>query len=166
LTKMQAISLERSNIAQTAAVALVTFVALVLLGLVLAYWTWVWLAPRLEPRAMETAQTSSRLAGPTQGAYGLFGNAQRERSGAVPAGIAVRLLGVVAATGSLSAYAVVQLDATQILAVRAGDNLAAGVRLAEVHADRVILDRNGVRETLAFPERNAPLGPAVPATNK
>ena len=37
---------------------------------------------------------------------------------------------------------------------------ARGVRLAEVHADRVVLDRNGTRETLAWPAANRDAAPA------
>ena len=48
---MQQVLPHPSNLAQTAVVALVTAAALALLGLVGAYWTWVWLAPLPEPRA-------------------------------------------------------------------------------------------------------------------
>lgn len=169
---MQAISLERSSFAQTAVVSLVTFAALALLGLVLAYWTWAWLAPRPEPRAQAAVQTDGRgvgsTAGPTQAAYGLFGSARRD--GAAPTASAVRLLAVVAAaggrSGNRSGYAVLRLDAKQVIAVREGGEIEPGVRLAEVHADHVVLERSGVRETLAWPERNAPAGTAAPATNK
>ncbi len=171
---MQAISLERSSFAPTAVVSLVTFAALALLGLVLAYWTWAWLGPRPEPPAQAAVQSDGRgvgsTAGPTQAAYGLFGSAQRDRSGAAPTAIAVRLLAVVAASGgrsdNRSGYAVLRLDAKQTVAVREGGEIEPGVRLAEVHADHVVLERSGVRETLAWPERNASVGTAVPVTNK
>jgi general secretion pathway protein C len=163
---MQAISLERSSFAQSAVVSLVTLTALVLLGLVLAYWTWVWLAPRPEPRAQAAVQTGGRALEPTQAASGLFGSAQRDRNGAAPTGIAIRLLGVVAATGRQPGYAVVQLEARQILAVREGEEIAPGIRLGEVHPDHVILVRNGVRESLAWPQKNAAAESAVPPVNK
>src|SRR5450759_192779 len=60
---MPAISQERSSFAQTAVISLVTFAALALLALVLAYWTWEWLAPHPEPRAQEAVQ-SGGLAAP------------------------------------------------------------------------------------------------------
>jgi general secretion pathway protein C len=163
---MQAISLERSNLAQTTVVSLVTFAALALLGLVLAYWTWAWLAPRPEPRALAAAQTDRRM----EAAYGLFGNAQRDRNGAAPTGIAVRLLGVVAGKSSgsrsQSSYAVLRLDAKQVVAVREGGEIGPGVRLLEVHADHVVLERRGVRETLAWPEQDKSVPPPVPGANK
>ena len=149
---MQAISLERSGFAQTAVVSLVTFAALALLGLVLAYWTWAWLAPRPELRAQAAVQADGRV----EAAYGLFGSAQRGQNIAAPAASAVRLLGVVAASGSRSgsqsSYAVFRLDAKQTVAVREGGEIEPGVRLAEVHADHVVLERSGVRETLDWPK--------------
>ena len=171
---MQAISFERSGFAQTAVVSLLTFAALTLLGLVLAYWTWAWFAPRPEPRAQAAVQTGGRdvgsTAGPTQAASALFGSARREgnggeRNGAAPTGIAVGLLGVVAASGSRSGYAVLRLDAKQTVAVREGGEIEPGIRLAEVHADHVVLERGGVRETLAWPKQSKSAVSAAPRAN-
>ena len=159
---MQAISPERTSFQQSAAVTLVTFAALVLLGLVLAYWTWAWFAPRPEPRA----QAAGGAVGLSQAAYGLFGSARRD-SGTAPAGIPLRLLGVVAAEGgrpdASSGYAVFRLDAKQAIAVREGGEIEPGVRLAEVHADHVVLERSGVRETLAWPKQGKPAAAAAAA---
>ncbi len=170
-------ALERSGLAQTAIVYLVTLAALALLGLVLAYWTWAWLAPRPEPRAQAAVQTDGRAAGstagPTQAAVGLFGSARRDNGGdrnRAPTGIAVGLLGVVAASGGRSgtpsSYAVFRLDAKQTVAVREGGEIEPGVRLAEVHADHVVLERSGVRETLAWPKQSKSAVAAAPRTNK
>lgn len=155
------ISFERSSLAQTTVVSLVTLAALALLGWVLAYWTWALLAPRPEPRAQPIAVPGAG-AGPAQG---LFGNLQRGPNIA-PTGIAIKLLGVVAAGGGRRGHAVVQLEARQILAVREGEDIVPGIRLAEVHADHVILERNGVRESLAWPQKVAAAEPAAPPVNK
>ena len=48
-----------------------------------------------------------------------------------------------------------QLDAGKTLAAREGADIAPGIRLVEVRADQIILERNGVRETLALPEKNS-----------
>jgi general secretion pathway protein C len=157
---MQATSLEPTGHLQTAALSLLTLAALALLGLVLAYWTWEWLAPAAEPRT-QTAPAGE----PVEAAYDLFGSAHVDRNGAAPAGVAVQLLGVVAAAGKEPAYALVQLDGRQVLAVRRGEALAPGVRLTGVYADRVILDRGGIEQSLAFPERPSP-PPAAVAGNK
>jgi general secretion pathway protein C len=147
---MRQLLFDRSNLAQTAVVTLATIAALALLVLVAAYWTWVWLAPLPESRAPAAADK-----GTAAGAAGaLFGATRRDPSAPAPTGIAIRLLGVVAATGGRHGYAVVQLEAKEILAVREGEDVAPGIRLAEVGTDRVILERGGNRETLAWPEKN------------
>ncbi len=159
---MQQVSLDRSNIAQTAVVTLVTIAALALLGLVAAYWTWVWLAPLPEPRAPTAAETGTAAAS----AGALFGSMRRDPNSPVPTGIAIRLLGVVAATGGRRGYAVVQLEAKEILAVREGEDAAPGIRLAEVGTDHVILERGGIRETLAWPEKNTATESAALRANR
>lgn len=159
---MRQFLLDRSNIAQTAVVTLATIAALAMLGLVAAYWTWVWLAPLPEPRALTAADTGTAAAS----AGALFGSMRRERNSPVPTGIAIRLLGVVAATGGRRGYAVVQLEAKEILAVREGEDVAPGVRLAEVGTDHVILERGGIRETLAWPEKNTATESAALRANR
>ena len=152
---MRTISFERSSLAQTAIVSLATFAAVALLALVLAYWTWMWLAPVPEPPAQVTAQTAARVVV----APGLFGSAPQQGNVAAPTGIAIRLLGIVA-TGGQRGYAVVQLEGKEILAVQEGQNIAPGIRLAGVATHHVILERGGIRETLALPERISTPGPA------
>ncbi len=146
---MQALPFGRPNLAQTVLVSSLTLVAVALLGAVLAYWTWVWFAPRAVPRM----ETSSVQSGSVAAAGGIFGKVPAKQAAAAPTGIAIKLLGVVAASGGRRGYAVLQLEAKQILAVHEGEEIAPGIRLAEVHADHVILERNGVRETLAWPQR-------------
>ncbi len=159
---MQALPLGPSNIAQTAVVSLLTFAAVALLGLVLAYWTWAWFAPRAEPRVEAAAAQSGGVVS----AGALFGKLPRNQNAAAPTGIAIRLLGVVAASGGRRGYAVVQLDAKQILAVHESEDIAPGIRLAEVLADHVILERGGVRETLAWPEKRAAAPAGAAPVNK
>jgi len=157
---MQVLAFGRSGLAQTVLVSLLTFVAVALLGTVLAYWTWAWFAPRAEPRVEASAAQSGSVAS----AGAIFGNVPRNQAAAAPTGIAIKLLGVVAASGGRRGYAVVQLEAKQILAVHEGEDVAPGIRLAEVHADHVMLERNGVRETLAWPEKRVTAAPAARTT--
>ena len=156
---MQALTLGRSGLAKTALVSLLTLAALALFGFVLAYWTWVWFAPRAEPRAEAAAGEAGNLASASR----VFGRLERNKSSAAPTGIAIKLLGIVAASGGRRGYAVVQLDAKQILAVHEGEDVAPGIRLAEVLRDHVILERGGVRETLAWPEKKGSASPSVRA---
>ena len=155
---MQVIPLGRSSLAQTAVVSLLTLAALALFGFVLAYWTWIWFAPRAEPRAEAATVGTGSLAS----AGLVFGRVERNKNAAAPTGIAIKLLGVVAASGGRRGYAVVQLEAKQILAVHEGEDITPGLRLAEVHPDHVILERGGVRETLTWPEqKRAPAATAA-----
>jgi len=131
--------------------------AVALLGAVLAYWTWVWFAPRPVSRTEATAVQTGSVAS----AGAIFGIVPRNQSIAAPTGIAIKLLGVVAASGGRRGYAVVQLEGKQVLAVHEGEDVAPGIRLAQVLAEHVILERNGVRETLAWPEKKGP-APASP----
>ena len=159
---MQALSPERSSLALTAAVSLTTLAALMLLGAVLAYWTWAWLAPRPEARVAPVAEP----AGGVTAARTIFGTLQRDRSVAAPTGIAIKLLGVVAATPGRRGYAVLQLEGREILAVAAGEDAAPGIRVAEVHPGHVILTRNGIRESLAWPQRKPVAESAAPRSAK
>jgi general secretion pathway protein C len=156
---MQVLPLGRPGLAQTAIVYSLTFAALAVFGLVLAYWTWVWFAPRPEPRAEAAAGEAGNLAS----AGRIFGRVEPNKNDALPTGIAIKLLGVVAASGGRRGYAVVQLDAKRILAVHEGEDVTPGVRLGEVLRDHVILERGGVRETLAWPVRQGSAAPAAQA---
>jgi general secretion pathway protein C len=156
---MQVFPLGRSNVAQTAVVSLLTLAAVGLFGFVLAYWTWTWFAPRAEPRAEVAAVGTGSLA--TAGLA--FGRVERNMNAAAPTGIAIRLLGVVAASGGRRGYAIVQLEAKQILAVLEGEDVTPGLRLAEVHPDHVILERGGVRETLTWPQQKRVAGAGAAA---
>ncbi len=154
---MQQLPLERSGFFLTVVIYVLTLAALALLGMVLAYWTWAWLAPRAEPRM----QAATVAAGNLASAGLLFGQAARDA--AAPTGIAIRLLGIAAASRGRLGNAVVQLDAKQILAVSEGGDVAPGIRLAEVHPDHVVLERGGARETLTWPDKRAP-GASAPLT--
>ena len=123
--------------------------AVALLGAVLAYWTWVWFAPRPALRTEATAAQTGSVAS----AAAVFGSVPRNQGAAAPTGIAIKLLGVVAASSGRRGYAVLQLEGKQVLAVHEGEDVAPGIGLAGVLPDHVILERNGVRETLAWPER-------------
>lgn len=143
------LSIGRTEFAQTAVITVVTIAALILLGLVGAYWTWQWLAPRPEPHVQAQADPGGQAAS----ALVLFGNIQREGNAPAATGMAIRLLGVVAAVEGREGYAIVVLDGKQIVAARQSQEIAPGVQLAEVTPDHIVLDRNGVRETLAWPEK-------------
>jgi general secretion pathway protein C len=157
---MLAMQFDRSNLSQRALVTVVTIAAVTAFSLVAAYWTWTWFAPRPEWRAPASAGNTGGAAGT------LFGAAAKERNAAAPTGIAIRLLGIVAATAGRKGYAVMEVEPRQIMAVHEGDDVAPGIRLAEVEPDHVTLERNGRPETLTWPEKNKPAEPAPVRTNR
>lgn len=126
-----------------------------LLALTGAHWTWQWLAPQPESRA----QPIAHRIGQTISATGLFGNAEQDQVSSSATGIDIKLLGIVAATTGRHGYAVVRLEPRAILTVREGEDIVPGLRLAEVAADHLILERGGARETLNWPTKNASAGP-------
>ncbi len=129
--------------------SLVTLAALALLGLVLAYWTWISTAPRPEPRAPALAAGNLAL----EPASRLFGVGPQSPTAAAPTGIAMELLGVAAASHGSPGYAVLQLESKRVVAVREGELIEPGITLAEVHPHHVVLERGGARETLQLPEK-------------
>lgn len=158
---MHLLSFDRSAKAQTAAVTLLTAGALTLLALTGAHWTWQWLAPQPELRGQPIA---NRVGGVIS-ANGLFGNAEQDQVGSSPTG-GIKLLGIVAATTGRHGYAVVRLEPRAILTVREGEDIAPGLRLAEVAADHLILERGGTRETLGWPAKSASAEPPALRTGK
>jgi general secretion pathway protein C len=54
------------------------------------------------------------------------------------------------------------VDGKEMLAVPEGEDVAPDLRLAEVHAEYIVLERDGVRETLALQRQNPPADPALP----
>jgi general secretion pathway protein C len=132
------------------AASVATLAALALLGVVLAYWGWEWLAPPAAARAPAAVEAAAS----TSAAEGLFRTVKVGGAGATGSS-GVRLMGVAAASGSRRGHAVLRLDGKKTVAVLQGEDVEPGLRLAEVHVDHIVLERNGVRETLAWPEKNS-----------
>ena len=160
---MQASDFKIPSFVQAFVGSVATIAALAVLGMVLAYWTWTFFSPQSELRS-QALPTASYLGTGVEAANRLFGNAPQGSSGggAGASGITFRLLGVVAAPGTRSGYAVLRLDAKRTVAVREGGEIEPGVRLSEVHADHVVLERSGQRETLAWVPQGKVLGSGMP----
>ena len=107
----------------------------------------------------------SEPVGRTAGASALFGNAEVNLASTAPSGLAIKLIGVVSASGRKPGYALVQIDPKTIVAVRAGENIAPGVRLEKVYPDHVTLQRAGTSEELPLAERK-PAPVIVPGPRK
>ena len=125
--------------------------ALVLLAAVLAYWTWAWFAPRAVPRMQDAVHASGR----TMPAEALFGRGSAPAKLSPTGDTSFKLLGVVAPVGARAGYALLRLDSGETAVVRQGGDIAPGIRLKEVHADHVVLERRGSVESLAWPDKAA-----------
>ena len=139
-----------------------TVAAAALFALAAAYWTWQWLGPRAAPRARAVP---SEIRHGTSAA-GLFGTAQQETGGAASAGIEIRLLGIMAATAGRTGYAVLRIEPRQIITVQEGREIVPGIQLARVGIDHVILERDGIRQTLSWPTNSKTADVPVPRIGK
>lgn len=131
------------------AVTLASLSAVLLLAMVLAHWTWQWLAPAPVTAVVSAAPVSVRH----ESVHNLFGRSAQQTDAVASTGLAIRLLGIVAAVQGKNGYAVVQLDNSKIMAVREGENISPGILLSEVRNDHLVILRHGTRETLAWQEK-------------
>jgi general secretion pathway protein C len=147
---MQDSTREVTSTAGNALVWAITLGAIALLAAVLAYWTWMWLAP---------APEASLAYGPTtahsEATHGLFGAEAPD----APTGTTFTLLGIAASTGAGQGRAIVQLDGRKTLVAGVGEEIAPGVRVSEISTTHVVLDRGGAAEKLELPRR-----PPAPVT--
>lgn len=140
---------------------LATAAALLLLAIVLAYWTWAWLGPRPSPPAAPGPDTAVR----TGAAGGLFGVAEETAASVVP-DASLRLMGIASAAARGRGHAVFQINGREIVAVREGRQVAPGIMLVEVRPNQVLLERNGVRQALAWPGATGADTPAGPRAQR
>jgi general secretion pathway protein C len=73
-------------------------------------------------------------------------------------GADIRLVGVIAQGGQGRGIALLAVDGQPALAMRAGDEVAAGVTLAEVRVDRVLVSRSGATQEIRLPSKPSPEG--------
>lgn len=80
--------------------------------------------------------------------------------GAVPGadGSDIKVVGVIAQGARGKGVALLAVDGRPPLALRAGEEIAAGVTLAEVRADRVVVSRSGAIQEIRMPAKPAPEG--------
>jgi len=139
-----------------------TIILVVALGLQLAWWGWHFLLPA--PTTVAT--NSSTGAGPDDLALArkLFGGGDAEPA-LEPSASDIRLKGVFAVDGVTLSAAVVNWSGKD-QAVRMGQELMKGATLAEVHADYIVVARNGGRERIELDKfRIAASTPTAPSRN-
>lgn len=128
-----------------------------LLGLVCAYWFWKFTAPpAVEAQPVDTTDAAYALDMIRRAAW--FGSAGAVAPIPQPA-LELALRGVFAAREG--AMAVIAVAGEPAVAVRAGDEVAPGVRLLEVRADHVLVLRHGVAHRLDLPEHKRLGAPPV-----
>jgi len=130
------------------------------LGVVLARWSWVLFAPHATAVAVAPEHAVAVEAGQ------LFGAASAASSVSPSEGVAlpdVRLIGVFAARVGKPGFAVLKLDDTQQVGVAVGGNVAPGTKLLEVHPDYVLLERAGVQQRVNLEGQAAGASGVMPA---
>lgn len=70
----------------------------------------------------------------------------------------IRLVGVIAQGARGKGVALLAVDGRPPVALRAGEEIAAGVALAEVRADRVVVSRSGATQEIRLPAKPVPEG--------
>lgn len=80
-----------------------------------------------------------------------------------PSSLNLKLKGVIAARGDWPAVAVLMVAGGKENAFKAGDEVEAGARLAEVNGDHVIIDNRGRRERVELDSKPAPVLTAIPS---
>ena len=83
---------------------------------------------------------------------GLFGAQGGDEAGDI------RLVGVIAQGKSGQGIALLSIDSKPAVALRAGEDIRPGITLAEVRADRVVVNRSGVPQEIRLPGKPVPDG--------
>lgn len=121
------------------------------LGVLLAKWVWILLAPHA------TAIAVVPRSGATAEAGKLFGVAPVAApvSSVVEAAVLpnVRLVGVFAAKTGRSGFAVLKLDDKRQVGVAVGESVLPGTKLLEAHSGYVLLERGGVQQRVNLEEK-------------
>jgi general secretion pathway protein C len=130
-------------------VRLLNAVLLVVAAGVCAYWFWIFAAPPvtapLETPMAETARPADAIR-----RANLFG-ASTSSPVAAAARTDLILRGIYASRGG--GMAVIALDRGQTVTVRAGEEIAPGIKLERVLRDHVIINQSGASQRLEFPQR-------------
>jgi type II secretory pathway component PulC len=139
--------------------AVLELVLTALLGIGLAYWTWVALSPRaVAVSTLQNQQDEERVAAAVN-KRNLFGAVQEGKAVAVvdaSSSSPIKLLGVVASGVSGAGRAIFVLESGRPKTVEAGWQVEPGFVLKEVYPDYVIVARNGALERIKLNRRAAP----------
>jgi general secretion pathway protein C len=144
----------RQWLARGAWIAPLELLLVALLGVALAHLTWTLFAPPATGSSAAEAVLQAG-AGPSSVAKNLFGAAGAPQRAPSAAGARVRLIGVVAPGTPEGGVAIFAVEGSKARSVAAGEAVAPGAILKEVHPDHVILTRQGADERIALERRAA-----------
>ena len=136
---------------------LVELALIAALGISLAHWTWVALTPRAIAASALADQLEAQRAAPML-KRNLFGVAQEGKAIAVvdasPTS-GIKLLGVISRGVVGAGRAIFVLETGKPKTVETGSQVVPGLVLKEVHADYVLIARNGSIERMKLDRRSA-----------
>lgn len=133
-------------------------VSALILGALLAKWFWILFAPNAIYTAAATDRSEDMEAGR------LFGLTQTAESSAIGVALPnVQLLGVFAPSAGKQGFAILKLNNNGQIGVAAGNEVAPGTKLSEVHADYVVLERSGLMQRVSLDSKAPIAGSKHPA---
>lgn len=147
-----------------AGIDLLELVLVAALGVGLAHWTWLAMAPRTAGAPSAIAQSAQPQPGAAaRQVFGAPGAAPTTKRAVTATGLV--LLGVLSAREPGAGRAIIAMQGSRPALVAAGEPIADGVELQEVHADHVIVLRQGVAERIDLERRSrsSPPPAALPA---
>ena len=146
---------------------LASIILLAILSLLLAQWTWVFIAPKAKPNPLTGAaaidnQASAKIIGAQ-----LFGPLTQDKGPAVSVPVAatplnIRLKGIYAPLGQFPAFAILNAEGKD-QSVRAGGEVMPGVELVSVHARYAVIRRQGRLERVELDDKASAGGPIAAA---
>jgi len=121
-----------------------------ILGVLLAKWFWIFFSPQAVFTSAIPERTTSLEVDRLFGVMQLADTANH--------GVAlpnVQLLGVFAASAGKPGFAILKIDEKRQTGVVEGEEVSPGTRLAEVHADYVVLERAGLKQRVNLENKYA-----------
>jgi general secretion pathway protein C len=132
------------------------------LGVALAHVTWLALAPRTSGAPSAVAQSAQPQPG-AGAARSVFGAPAAESTAKrAPIASGLVLLGVFSSPEPGAGRAILGMQGSRPVTVTAGESIADGVELREVHADHVIVLRQGMPERIEL-QRGGSRASSAPA---
>jgi general secretion pathway protein C len=138
---------------------LLEFALLAVLAVALAQWTWIAFTPRPVAASGHSALPGASASGFADASvkrhlFGVGTSGLVLQQGAAPAS-SLRLLGVISPGTAGKGRAIFVSESGARRVANAGETLSAGVVLKEVHADHVVVTREGAVERIALDRRAA-----------